>query len=69
MKLRIKPKYNPPRIGKATEEGLIATKEFSVPSDQDLKSPMFLVGLIEMEEEFLKEFCEVITEELCQKEN
>lgn len=63
MKLRIKPEHNPPKIGNSTEEGLIATQEFSVPKNTEINT-MFYRGLIEMEYELMKNFCEVITEEI-----
>lgn len=64
MKLRIKSEHNPPKIGNATEEGVIATQEFLIPSDTDVNSPMTIIGFIEAEEEFMKKFCEVVTEEI-----
>lgn len=63
MKLRIKPEHNPPKIGNSTEEGLIATQEFSIPENTEINT-MFHVGLMEMEEELMNKFCEVVTEEI-----
>ena len=64
MKLRIKPKFNPPKIGKSTEEGLIATKEFSLDKDINEKSYIVISGINDLKREFMEEFCEVITEEI-----
>lgn len=63
MTLRIKPEFNPPKIGKTEEPGLIATQVLSVPADTKTDN-MFLVGIMEVEEEFMKKYIEVVTEEI-----
>lgn len=64
MKLRIKPEFNPPKIGKCDEPGLLAEQEFSFKVNTKLSDAVIMIGIIEAEEEFMKKYIEVITEEV-----
>lgn len=64
MTLRIKPEFNPPIIGKADTPGLIASQEFSFDNNPKLSRSMIIVGIMEAEEEFMKKYIEVVTEEI-----
>ena len=62
MTLRIKPEFNPPIIGKAEEPGFIASQEFSFDNNPKLSRSMIIVAIMEVEEEFMKKYIEVVTE-------
>ena len=64
MILRIRPEFNSPKIGKAEEPGLIAEQQFSFKHNSKFSDAMIMIGIMEAEEEFMKKYMEVVTEEV-----